>query len=65
MSQNLTQPEEIDHILRTMASRGLSIDALLADEYYSGVTGQTVNRDVPSTASVICCCPEKAGLPRQ
>lgn len=58
--QNLTQPEEIDHILSAMASRGLSMDTLLPDEHPSGITIQNTNHDELTAATDFSCCAENA-----
>ena len=42
MSQNLTQPEEIDRILMARESRNMSLDSPLSDECQSGISIQNI-----------------------
>lgn len=60
MSQNFTQPEEIDHILRAIERRDMSLDSLLSDEYRSGITIQDIKCDGVAKAADFTCSAEHA-----
>lgn len=60
MSQNLTQPQEIEHIWIEMASRGLSMDTPRPDGYRSSTTIQNVKSDGVTVVTDFSCGTEDA-----
>lgn len=60
MSQNLTQPEEIEHVLKAMANRDLSVDTPLPDGHQSSTTIQNVKCNGVDVVTDFSCGTEYA-----
>lgn len=54
MGQNLTQPEEIDQILRAMTSRDLGIGSPPPDKYQPSITTHNAKEDGGAANTGIC-----------
>lgn len=60
MSQNLTQPEEIEHILIAMESRDMREGSPLSDGHPPGMTSQNTKCDGVEKATDVSCGAEHA-----